>query len=187
MPKFSSAYAFCHFLHEVFPTKQSKLISVEKKLKEKISVFIFPRKTKFPWKRNAWKTSRGNPRKLFIISTHTLPFKQALGPIFPLFLSFSDFFSTDVAQEELLDCCDLMQEVAMDGYESVVFDNVSSSDTPVNVLDHHFLSSESEKTSIVRPESEIKRRKISDFCCNTTNDATFHQLSQQMQRCWEKR
>ncbi|KAJ8629067.1 hypothetical protein MRB53_022390 [Persea americana] len=99
-----------------------------------------------------------------------------------------------VNKKELLECYDLIQEVVMDGYESITFDNESSSDTPVNVLDRHFLSLESEKTHsssghnghsrnpILRPESEIKRRKLNDLCCNGSND-TFHQLSQQMQRC----
>jgi cyclin D6 len=67
-----------------------------------------------------------------------------------------------------------MQEIAMDGYRSQ-FDMVSSSDTPVNVLDQHFSSSESEKTNgtietistnsrnKIWAEKDIKRRKISAF------------------------
>lgn len=94
-----------------------------------------------------------------------------------------------VNKEELFACYNLMQEAVMDCYGSVVFDRVSSSDTPVNVLDHHCLSSESERTSscssaILISEAEIKRRKVGDFCCNSTNaDEAFHQLSQQMQHC----
>lgn len=72
-----------------------------------------------------------------------------------------------------------MQETAMDGYKSQ-FDMVSSSDTPVNVLDRHFLSSESENTNgtVVMissdgsnktwPEKDIKRRKISALCNDQT-------------------
>ncbi|KAF8391433.1 hypothetical protein HHK36_023738 [Tetracentron sinense] len=84
-----------------------------------------------------------------------------------------------VNKENLFDCCNVMQDIAMDGYESV-FDIMSSSDTPVNVLDRHCWSSESEKTtsSTITAERDIKRRKISDFC----NDSTF-QISQ-IQQCW---
>ena len=39
-----------------------------------------------------------------------------------------------------------MQEIAKEGYETV-FDMVSSSKTPSNVLDQHFSSSESETTN----------------------------------------
>ncbi|XP_077242125.1 putative cyclin-D6-1 [Tasmannia lanceolata] len=49
-------------------------------------------------------------------------------------------------KEKLLDCYNLIQDVVIEGYDSM-FDIVSSSDTPVNVLDHHCTSSESEKTS----------------------------------------
>jgi cyclin D6 len=77
-------------------------------------------------------------------------------------------------QENLLQCYNAMQEIAMDGYRSQ-FDMVSSSDTPVNVLDQHFSSSESEKTNgtietistnisnKIWAEKDIKRRKISAF------------------------
>ncbi|KAJ6763757.1 CYCLIN-D6-1-RELATED [Salix purpurea] len=79
-----------------------------------------------------------------------------------------------VNKENLLQCYDAMQEIAMDGYRSE-FDMVSSSDTAVNVLDQHFSSSESEKTSgtivtistdsstKIWAEKDIKRRKISVF------------------------
>ncbi|KAF8414011.1 hypothetical protein HHK36_002009 [Tetracentron sinense] len=88
-----------------------------------------------------------------------------------------------VNKEKLFDCCIVMQGIAIDGYESV-FDIASSSDTSVNVLDRHFSSSESEKTTsslaatTLRAETDIKRRKISDFC----NENAF-QLSQ-IQQCW---
>ncbi|KAJ6361002.1 hypothetical protein OIU77_004934 [Salix suchowensis] len=79
-----------------------------------------------------------------------------------------------VNKENLLQCYDAMQEIAMDGYRPE-FDMVSSSDTAVNVLDQHFSSSESEKTSgtivtistdsstKIWAEKDIKRRKISVF------------------------
>ncbi|KAI8551816.1 hypothetical protein RHMOL_Rhmol06G0215900 [Rhododendron molle] len=45
-----------------------------------------------------------------------------------------------VNEENLVNCWNLMQEIAMDGYESV-WEGVSSSSTPVNVLDIQFCSS----------------------------------------------
>ncbi len=66
-----------------------------------------------------------------------------------------------------------MQDIVIDGYESV-FDMVSSSVTPVNVLDQQFSSAESEKTnaiitsSTLRSERDIKRRRIIGYCDNLT-------------------
>ncbi|OVA07972.1 Cyclin [Macleaya cordata] len=92
--------------------------------------------------------------------------------------------STYVNKEKLLDCSNVMHTIVMDSYESVL-DTVSCSDTPVNVLDLHCSSSQSEKVTTttsslgtVRSERDIKRRKISDFCCN---EKSF-QLSQ-IQQC----
>ena len=67
-------------------------------------------------------------------------------------------------------CYNVIKDIAMDEYE-FVFDNmVSSSGTTVNVLDHHFLSLESEKTNgttiaatTLRQEKELKRRKLIDY------------------------
>jgi cyclin D6 len=74
-------------------------------------------------------------------------------------------------QEKLLQCFKEMQEIVIDGYESVL-EMVSSSVTAVNVLDQQFSSSESEKTNgiftTMRPERDIKRRKIIDYCGNLT-------------------
>ncbi|XP_068667601.1 putative cyclin-D6-1 [Aristolochia californica] len=72
-----------------------------------------------------------------------------------------------VNNDKLFDCFAEMQEVVMDGYDST-FDTLYSSETPVCVLDHHCSSSESEKTSTVRLEPELKRRKKSDFCKQKT-------------------
>ncbi|KAJ4975730.1 hypothetical protein NE237_000836 [Protea cynaroides] len=68
-----------------------------------------------------------------------------------------------VNKESLFDCCNVMQAIVMDGYESV-FDRVSSTDTPDNVLDLHCSSSDSDKTisivtTTVRAERDLKRRK----------------------------
>lgn len=112
--------------------------------------------------------------------------------LFPMqFLCFRKAISncSCVNKENLLRCYNAMQETAMDGYESQ-FDMVSSSDTPVNVLDRHFSSSESENTggtavtistngtSKIWAEKDIKRRKISAFCNNQTA-----QLSRMQQQC----
>ncbi|XWS54267.1 hypothetical protein CRYUN_Cryun10bG0076100 [Craigia yunnanensis] len=53
-----------------------------------------------------------------------------------------------VNKENLLKCYNSMQGIAKEGYESV-FDMVSSSNTPSNVLDQHFSSSESETTNCI--------------------------------------
>ncbi|KAJ6878254.1 cyclin-D6-1 [Populus alba x Populus x berolinensis] len=97
--------------------------------------------------------------------------------LFPMqFLCFRKAISncSHVNKENLLQCYNAMQEIAMDGYRSQ-FDVVSSSETPVNVLDQHFSSSETEKTNgtieaistnssnKIWAEKDIKRRKISAF------------------------
>ncbi|THG22384.1 putative cyclin-D6-1 [Camellia sinensis] len=91
-----------------------------------------------------------------------------------------------VNKDELFNCCNLMQDIAMDGYESVL-ELASSSRTPANVLDRHFSSSssnsDSEKTNTAaeaitnttttaRLERDTKRQNISSF----KNDNSF-QLS----------
>ncbi|XP_061336816.1 putative cyclin-D6-1 [Gastrolobium bilobum] len=71
-----------------------------------------------------------------------------------------------VNKESMVQCYNVLQYITIEEYESV-FNGVSSSDTPDNVLDHHFLSSESEKTNGItvntlplRQEKDLKRRKI---------------------------
>ena len=84
-------------------------------------------------------------------------------------------------QDELFRCCKVIQETAMDGYESVL-EGVSSSNTPVHVLDLECpsLSSDSEKaandTATVEREI-IKRRKLGSF----KNDSSFQ--CSQVQQC----
>lgn len=89
-----------------------------------------------------------------------------------------------ILQENLLQCSNAMQDIVIDGYESV-FDMVSSSVTPVNVLDQQFSSTESERTngtisgsSTSRSERDIKRRRIIGYCDNLTV-----QISR-IQQCW---
>ncbi|KAF8043233.1 hypothetical protein BT93_A1547 [Corymbia citriodora subsp. variegata] len=109
-----------------------------------------------------------------------------------------------VNKDEFLDCYSAMQDVAMEGYESV-FDAISRSDTPINVLDQSFSNSEDgeEKatagggggggaisTSTVtrtslRPERLLKRRKVSEHCCDSSSLA--FQLSQFQQCRWPGR
>lgn len=71
-------------------------------------------------------------------------------------------------QESLLKCNNVIHDMTMEGYEPAL-DYVSCSETPINVLDHHFHSSESERTnsssttidaSTLRQDKDIKRRKI---------------------------
>ncbi|KAL5976261.1 hypothetical protein ACLOJK_020591 [Asimina triloba] len=92
-------------------------------------------------------------------------------PCFRMAISSSMYIN----KEQLLDCCNLMNDLVIDGYGSICLDDeVSSRDTPVNVLDCHCLSSESEKTGDSNSTSS-KRRKIGDF-------QTFHHISQ-IQHC----
>ncbi|XP_031276309.1 putative cyclin-D6-1 [Pistacia vera] len=95
--------------------------------------------------------------------------------LFPLqFPSFKTSISSCeyINKENLLQCFDTMQEmVAMEAHESVM-DTMSSTGTPISVLDCKCTKSASEKmdsssstTATFRPEKrEIKRRKISGFC-----------------------
>ncbi|XP_044495845.1 putative cyclin-D6-1 [Mangifera indica] len=94
--------------------------------------------------------------------------------LFPLqFPSFKTSISSCeyINKENLLECFETMQEmVAMEVQESVI-DAMSSTRTPVSVLDYKFSKSASEKidsnrttTATFRPEKrDIKRRKKSGF------------------------
>ncbi|XP_043689590.1 putative cyclin-D6-1 isoform X2 [Telopea speciosissima] len=79
-----------------------------------------------------------------------------------------------VNKENLFDCCNVMQGIVMDGYESA-FDMVSSSDTPANVLDLHCSSSDSDiiATTTLRAERDLRRRK------RTTTLATIQSRKQE--------
>ncbi|KAM6549148.1 hypothetical protein CsatB_020824 [Cannabis sativa] len=73
-------------------------------------------------------------------------------------------------KDNLLHCYNALQAVVLEEYESVS-EAVSSTVTPVNVLDQIFSSSESGKSNTVttlRLERDIKRRKISHYCHNQT-------------------
>lgn len=71
----------------------------------------------------------------------------------------------------MVQCYNVIQDIAREEYESAAFNIVnSSSETPVNVLDEHFLSLESEKTNVAssttliqQEKDNIKRRKITNY------------------------
>lgn len=103
-----------------------------------------------------------------------------------------------VNKDELFDCYSAMQDVAIEGYESVL-DVISTSDTPVNVLDQSFSNSEDgdekatgggsgsgsgaiststiTRTSL-RSERLLKRRKVSDHCCDSSHSFQLSQFQQ---------
>ncbi|CAL0322675.1 unnamed protein product [Lupinus luteus] len=77
-------------------------------------------------------------------------------------------------------CYNVIQDITKEEYESV-FNVNSSSDTPINVLDEHFLSYESEKTNATNAammqEKDHKRRRITDYgnSNQTVHISHFHQ------------
>ncbi|KAK7263597.1 hypothetical protein RJT34_31189 [Clitoria ternatea] len=80
-----------------------------------------------------------------------------------------------VNKESVEQCYKVIQDIAIEEEYESVLNAVSRSDTPVNVLDHHFLSLESEKTNGItlhdlplRQEKELKRRKITCYGNNPT-------------------
>lgn len=87
-----------------------------------------------------------------------------------------------VNKDNFSTCYSLMQEIAMDGYESVL-DSVSSSNSPVNVLDGQWSTSNSDSETTNPPQTQAietfrvdksgKRRKITGF-----RGVTNFQLSQ---------
>eukprot|EP00262_Sarcandra_glabra_P007865 TRINITY_DN20948_c0_g1_i1.p1 TRINITY_DN20948_c0_g1~~TRINITY_DN20948_c0_g1_i1.p1 ORF type:complete len:309 (+),score=17.62 TRINITY_DN20948_c0_g1_i1:98-1024(+) len=156
-------FSFLHFFISFFKLKDPPLIRA---LKDRATEIII--KAQNETKLLVYKPS-------IIAASALLSSSHELFPVqFPCFekaISSSCYVNT----ENLFDCCNVMQDIVIDGYEPI-FDLISSSDTPDNVLDRHFSSSESDKTSDIRSEREIKRRKVSDFC-----NETF-QLSQ-IQQC----
>ncbi|KAH7576840.1 hypothetical protein JRO89_XS01G0160200 [Xanthoceras sorbifolium] len=95
--------------------------------------------------------------------------------LFPL--QFTCFKNAILKCSYVNKCYNTIQAIAMDGYDESGIDTVSSSDTPVNVLDRRFSSSESDKTngttitttdtSPSPPERDSsKRRKIATGYCD---------------------
>ncbi|KAL5581884.1 hypothetical protein UlMin_014326 [Ulmus minor] len=100
--------------------------------------------------------------------------------LFPLqYPSFKKALSncSYVNKEIMSQCYNTMQAIVLEEYETL-FEVVSSSITPVNVLDQQYSSSESGKTNgsstitgsttTLRLERDIKRRKINHYCSNQT-------------------
>ncbi|GAB4825038.1 hypothetical protein Ancab_007911 [Ancistrocladus abbreviatus] len=80
-----------------------------------------------------------------------------------------------VNKEKLSSCCRVIQKMVMEGYESVfdVDGAASSSETPVNVLDHHWSSYISTTITTASTASEEMRepkrhKRLGGFCKNTT-------------------
>ncbi|KAG2712343.1 hypothetical protein I3760_04G120600 [Carya illinoinensis] len=90
------------------------------------------------------------------------------------------FCSSYANKENLLQCYNAMQDIVMDGYVSV-FDQASSSITPVSVLKQQFSSSEYGETDGTTPTTtirsaemrDVKRRKIINYCDNLTIQVNF--------------
>ncbi|XP_054816523.1 putative cyclin-D6-1 [Prosopis cineraria] len=155
-------FSFIPFFITLFMLKDPPLRQV---LKDRAAQIIF--KSQREIKLLEFKPSIIAASALLYASHELFPFQ------YPCFLSaISD--CPHVNKETMLQCYNVIRDIAMEGYESVL-DMVSSSDTPVNVLDHHFLSSESERTdgnpaaaTTLRQEKDLKRRKINDCGDNLT-------------------
>ncbi|KAL5147948.1 putative cyclin-D6-1 [Glycine soja] len=89
---------------------------------------------------------------------------------------------SDSSYESVEQCYKVIQDIAIEEEYSSALNGVSSSDTPINVLDHHFLSSESQKTNgitvantiaVSSPLRDLKRRKITGCGCGG-NNPTIH-------------
>ncbi|KAA8526447.1 hypothetical protein F0562_008350 [Nyssa sinensis] len=103
--------------------------------------------------------------------------------LFPLqFPSFIKAISncSYVNKNKLFSCCNVMQEIAMEGYESVL-DMLPSSSTPVTVFHQLCSSSDSQETNTTaKLEGGMKRKKIiSGF----RNDNRFQLSHTQIQQC----
>ncbi|KAJ1383183.1 Cyclin-like [Sesbania bispinosa] len=92
------------------------------------------------------------------------------------FINLFSLKDPHTGKENMLRCYNVIQDIATEEQNESVLNAVSSSDTPVNVLDHHFLSSESEITNGItvdasspqRQEKDLKRRKITGCGNNPT-------------------
>ncbi|TXG75398.1 hypothetical protein E1A91_1Z018300v1 [Gossypium mustelinum] len=80
-----------------------------------------------------------------------------------------------VNKENMLQCCNWMQEMGKEGEQSESVDEImaSSSNTPVNVLDQHFSCWESEIAADAT-KTDIKRPRINDYPDN--HSVHFSQL-----------
>ncbi|KAK7272330.1 hypothetical protein RJT34_28854 [Clitoria ternatea] len=159
-------FSFIHFFSNLFRLKDPALIHV---LKDRTSEIIL--KSQREIKVLEFKPSTVSASALLYASHELFPFQ------YPCFLrAISDCSYVD--KESVLQCYDIIQDIAREDYESV-FNVNSSSDTPVNVLDEHFLSLESEKTNVAPTmiqEQDLKRRKTTGYGKNhTVPFSQFHQ------------
>ncbi|KAK9156074.1 hypothetical protein Sjap_003554 [Stephania japonica] len=79
-----------------------------------------------------------------------------------------------VNKDELMECCNAIEDVTGGCEEVMGLGTLSCSDTPRNVLERHCSSSESERTSRAGGDRDVKRRKMSDVC-NSVKVSQFGQ------------
>ncbi|XAR68054.1 hypothetical protein NMG60_11003051 [Bertholletia excelsa] len=178
-------FSFFNFFISLFSFKDPPLIQA---LRSRATEIIFKAQ-------NAINTLEFNPS---ILAASSL--LSASHELFPLqFPCFRKAVSscTHVNKDELFRCQSVVLGIAMDGYESVM-EAVSSSSTPVNVLDRRCSSSDSglsfqnEETNdseegntsttitkVLRLDRDLKRRKV----CSFENDRTSSFQLSQVQHC----
>ncbi|KAG4961043.1 hypothetical protein AAZX31_13G285500 [Glycine max] len=147
-------FSFIPFFVNLFRLKDPALRQV---LKDRASEIIL--KSQREIKVLEFKPSTVAASALLYASHELFPFQ------YPCFLrAISD--CSYINKETVVQCYNVIQDIAREEYESVLNIN-STSDTPVNVLDEHFLSLESEKTNgtnvVVTQEQDFKRRKTTDY------------------------
>ncbi|KAJ1434636.1 Cyclin-like [Sesbania bispinosa] len=160
-------FSFIPFFSNLFMINDTALRQV---LKDRASQIIL--KSQRDLKVLEFKPSIVAASALLYASHELFPFQ------YPCFLrAISD--CSYVNKESVVQCYNVIEDTAREEYESV-FNVNSSSDTPVNVLDEHFLSLESEKTNGTNAapttlihEKDYKRRKITDYG-STVQFSHFH-------------
>ncbi|KAL2331768.1 hypothetical protein Fmac_019349 [Flemingia macrophylla] len=157
-------FSFVPFFINLFRLRDPALRQV---LKDRASEIIL--KSQREIKVLEFKPSTVAASALLYASHELFPFQ------YPCFLrAISD--CSFVNKETVVQCYNVIQDIAMEEYESALNIN-STSDTPVNVLDEHFVSLESEKTNVLIQEQDFKRRKITADYGNkrTVPFSHFHQ------------
>ncbi|XP_027343647.1 putative cyclin-D6-1 isoform X2 [Abrus precatorius] len=162
-------FSFIPFFINLFGLKDPTL---KKVLKDRTSEIIL--KSQREIKVLDFKPSIVAASSLLYASHELFPFQ------YPCFLRAISNCSY-VNKESVMQGYNVIQDIVREEYESV-FNVNSSSDTPVNVLDEHFLSMESEKTNGINVAStmiqkqDLKRRKVTDYGNNcTVQFSHFHQ------------
>lgn len=159
-------FSFIPFFINLFRLRDPALRQV---LKDRASEIIL--KSQREIKVLEFKPSTVAASALLYASHELFPFQ------YPCFLrAISD--CSFVNKETVVHCYNVIQDITREEYESESALNINStSDTPVNVLDEHFVSLESEKTNIMIQEQDFKRRKITTDYGNkrTVPFSHFHQ------------